>query len=144
VTSTKPEERNVLHCSQRRVEPRPQLHARKFSWYLHVWFLRYASRTTDRHRSLIVPNRAVQWEWQNNNYLNKASIPVTDMALWKFVHVFLPVRRYASADSLLAVALCLSVSACLSVTSRCSVEADRRIELVFGFFRCIWRVIWAK
>jgi len=30
----------------------------------------------------------------------------------------------------LAMALCLSV--CLSVTSRCSVEMDRRIELVFG------------
>ena len=89
-----------------------------------MWFLRYASRTTDRHRSLIVPNRAAQWEWQNNNYLNKASIPVTDLALWKFVHVFLPVRRYASADSLLAVALCLCLPVCLSLVGVLSKRID--------------------
>ena len=40
----------------------------------------------------------------------------------------LTARCYASA--VLAIGLCLSVR--LSVTSRCSIEADGRIELVFG------------
>jgi len=40
----------------------------------------------------------------------------------------------------LAVARCLSVRLCLSVTSRCSVETDTRIDLIFwhgGFFRSV-------
>jgi len=41
---------------------------------------------------------------------------------------FFTARCYASA--VLAIGLCLSV--CLSVTSRCSIETDERIELVFG------------
>ena len=41
---------------------------------------------------------------------------------------FLPARRYATA-SLYSYG---PVSVCLSVTSRCSIEMDGRIELVFG------------
>ena len=48
----------------------------------------------------------------------------------KRVH-FLPARRYASAGiSCVPVSVCLYLS--VSVTSRCSIETDGRIDLVFG------------
>jgi len=42
---------------------------------------------------------------------------------------FLAARRYASAGTSYVP---VSVSVCRSVTSRCSVETDERIWLVFG------------
>ena len=46
-------------------------------------------------------------------------------------HTFLPARRHASAGTSYDP-VSVSASVCLSVTSRCSIEMDGRIELVFG------------
>jgi len=50
---------------------------------------------------------------------------------------FSPARRYASACTSygpvsVSVGVCLSV--CLSVTSRCSINRDERINVVFGMW----------
>jgi len=42
--------------------------------------------------------------------------------------IFLPMRRYASTGTSVALCPCLSVS----LTSRCSIERNERINLVFG------------
>ena len=47
-SSTKPETRNILHCRQRRPEPRPQVVCRKFHTVC-TCSLRYASGQTYRH-----------------------------------------------------------------------------------------------
>ena len=53
-SSTKPEVRNVLHCYQRRIEPRPHT----YSWSLDAWSLRYTSWATswqiDRHTDTLI------------------------------------------------------------------------------------------
>jgi len=41
-------------------------------------------------------------------------------------------RRDAMLTWVLAMTLCSYVCVCLSVTSRCSIEMDRRIELVYS------------
>jgi len=43
---TAPEEHNILH---RRTEPLPQVTRTNISWSLDWWFLKHASRQTDRH-----------------------------------------------------------------------------------------------
>jgi len=47
--------------------------------------------------------------------------------------------RVAVLARVLAVALCPSV--CPSVTSRCSVEMDERIDLVYGMDRSLFRPV---
>jgi len=50
--------------------------------------------------------------------------------------------RDAMLVGVIVMTLCLSV--CLSVTCRCSIETDRRIELIFGLFRPILRGVLGK
>ena len=40
--------------------------------------------------------------------------------------------RVLAMDGPVSVCVCVSVGLCLSLTSRCSIETDEQIELVFG------------